>query len=85
MESKCPGIRHSGGGRDVNPDGIGYGSSSFPSTINYLPKAVQPHTPEEDDSTLEDIHWGTTPLAWADHCPSEERKDRSAVTTASCG
>eukprot|EP00731_Ephydatia_muelleri_P026502 Em0018g602a len=45
----------------------------------------QPHTPEDDEGTLEDIHWGTTALAWADHCPCEERKDRSAVATASRG
>ena len=57
----------------------------FPFCHTRSTKSSQPHTPEDDEGTLEDTHWGTTALAWADHCPCEERKDRSAVATASRG
>ena len=54
--------------------------------IHDLPKAVQPHTctPEDDNSTLEDILRGTTGLAWTDQCQGKEGGDRSAVAAACC-
>ena len=80
MESKCSSVCHSGSGRTFNKAGIGYwSSSSFPSAMHNLSKAVQTHTPENDHGTLEDILRGTAVFERTNLCQSEEREDRSTV------
>ena len=56
-----------------------WSSSSFPSAMHNLSKAVQTHTPENDHGTLEDILRGTAVFERTNPCQSEEREDRSTV------